>query len=314
MTASLSSANMASMNTDAKTAIGRMVRLLREANGLSQSKLAERAGITYQYLSAVENGKENFTVGILESLANALSVPFPVIIERAFAEEIMPPTTKDEFFFPAAALPPGLTTLGIKEALNETHRILLLINVTLRGVSGRPLSAYIQGNNFSGIVSNILCDSFSRLTAYKQNHDQRYPDLINRDTNGETIAGLEVKTTIQQGKGGESHNGHSGWHVVACYDLDRVSGDICFIHVMFAYLNGHDREDADWKYVGSRVNEETGSQRTETYITNRNGTAKLRHGTVYLDTEKVKYHRWRTSQEVTIPAHSPFAKKSTAKQ
>ena len=301
---------MAPMSTDAKTAIGRMIRQLRESAGLSQGKLAERAGITYQYLSAVENGKENFTVGIIESVAGALGLPFSVLIERAFTDEKLLPTVKDEFFIQETELPPGLTVSGVKAALNETHKIVRLINATLRNVSGRPLSEYIQGNNFSGIVSNILCDSFSRFTSFKHNHDQRYPDLISKDGNGATIAGLEVKTTIRPGKGGESHNGHSGWHVVACYTLDRESGDICFIHVMFAYLNGHDRDDADWKYVGSKVNEETGSQRTETYTTTGVGTAKLRHGTVYLNTDKVNISRWRTTQGIDIPTHSPFARPS----
>jgi transcriptional regulator with XRE-family HTH domain len=297
------------MSTDVKTALGRMIRLLREAEGLSQEKLAERAGITYQYLSAVENGKENFTVGILESVSIALGLQFPDLIVRAFADENLPPTVKDDFFIQEAPLPPGLTIPGIKSALNETHKIIRLINATLRNVSGRPLSSYIQGNNFSGIVSNILCDSFSRFTPFKHNHDQRYPDLVNKGVNDVTLAGLEVKTTIRPGKGGESHNGHSGWHVVACYALDQESGDIRFIHVMFAYLHGHDRDDADWKYVGSKVNEETGSQRTETYVTTGGGTAKLRHGSVYLDTDKVHFARWRTSPQVAIPAHSPFAKR-----
>ena len=176
------------------------------------------------------------------------------------------------------------------------------------------LSAYIQGNNFSGIVSNILCDSFSRLTPYKHNHDQQYPDLILRPTRGLRNAGLEVKTTIRPGKGGESHNGHSGWHVIACYELDKTSGDICFIHIMFANLVGHGRAKADWKYVGSTVNKDTGSQRTETYVTTPGGTAKLRHGTVYLNRQKINVSRWRTSPAVPAPLGSPFKKRPVVKK
>jgi len=55
---------------DAKTTIGRAIRKLRETADLSQEKLAENADITYQYLSAVENGKENFSIGVLESLGS----------------------------------------------------------------------------------------------------------------------------------------------------------------------------------------------------------------------------------------------------
>lgn len=292
----------------AKTAIGRMIRLLREAGGFSQEKLAERAGITYQYLSAVENGKENFTVGILEAISKALNIEMPILIERAYTDPTPIPTVNPKFFITKALLPPQLSTTHVEAALNETHKIIRLINTTLKRVSGRPLSAYIQGNNFSGIVSNILCDSFSRLTSYKHNHDQRYPDLVCRAEDNHTLAGLEVKTTVRPGKGGESHNGHSGWHVVACFSLDRETGDIRFVHVMFADLIGHGKAQADWKYVESKVNKETGSQRTETYVTTPLGTAKLRHGSVYLDTDLVNIIRWRTASYSNTPAHSPFRK------
>lgn len=294
------------MSTDTKATIGRMIRLLRESQGLSQEKLAARAEITYQYLSAVENGKENVSIGILEAISQALDLDFPSLIERAYADPSPIPTVRSDGFIAGAPLPPGLQAAHIEWALNETHRVIRLINTTLKRASGRPLSAYIQGNNFSGIVSNILCDSFSRFTPYQHNHDQRYPDLIYKTEDNQTIAGLEVKSTVRPGKGGESHNGHSGWHVVACFALDRESGDIRFVHVMFADLIGHDKPDADWKYVGSKVNQETGSQRTETYVTTRAGTAKLRHGTVYLDTRRVNIARWRTATTVLAPAHSPF--------
>ena len=297
------------MSTDAKIIIGRTIRQLRESNGLSQEKLAERAGITYQYLSAMENGKENFTIGILEAIARALDIGFPMLIEQAYTDPTPVPTVSRKFFINNTSLPPCLSIDYIELALNETHKVVRLINTTLKSVSGRPLSAYIQGNNFSGIVSNILCDSFSRLTPFKHNHDQRYPDLVCKSENNKLIAGLEVKSTIRPGKGGESHNGHSGWHVVVCFFLDKDSGDIRFVHVMFAELIGHDKPAADWRYVGSKVNEDTGSQRTETYITTSQGTAKLRHGTVYLDTDFINIARWRTSPDVIAPDYSPFKRK-----
>jgi len=155
-------------------------------------------------------------------------------------------------------------------------------------------------------VSNVLCDSFSRLTPYKHNHDQRYPDLVCKTKDNRTVAGLEVKSTIRPGKGGESHNGHSGWHLIACFQLDKESGDIQFVHIMLADLIGHGRPGTDWKYVGSKVNRTTGSQRTETYVTTGAGTTKLRHGTVYLDSDAVCIDRWQISSAVPMPACSPF--------
>lgn len=294
------------MSDSANAVLGRTARTLRESTGLSQEKLAERIGITYQYLSAIENGKENFTVGILESIARAFKLDIPAFIDMAYGDNRPFTAVKAEFFIRNASLPPDMTIAHVAATLNETHKIIRFVNSNLAKISGRPLSAYIQANNFSGIVSNVLCDSFSRLTPYCHNHDQRYPDLVNKMAGGKTIAGLEVKSTIRPGKGGESHNGHSGWHVIACFKLNKANGDILFTHIMFANLIGHDRRNADWKYVGSKVNLKTGSQRTETYTTTPAGTAKLRHGTVYLDTSLIDISRWRTDASRPAPHQSPF--------
>lgn len=293
---------------DAKSSLGKAIRQIRESLRLSQEKLAEDAGITYQYLSALENGKENFSIGILEALAHSLGTSIPPLVALAFNPNPVPPPKVDrKFFIKGVPLPDKLTVQHLEKALNETQGVIRMINATLMQVASRPLSAYIQRNNFSGIVSNILCDSFSRFTPYKHNHHQRYPDLVNTISQHKSI-GLEVKSTIKPGKGGESHNGHSGWHVIACFALDDKNGDIEFVHVMFADFIGHGKPNADWKYVGSSVNVETGSQRTETYTTTPSGTAKLRHGTAYLNTDRVSIQRWRTDQSVIIPPHSPFQK------
>ncbi len=294
---------------DAKTTLGRAIRARREATGTSQEKLAEKADITYQYLSAVENGKENFSIGVLESIARALGADLDELVALAYQLDNPPPKVDPGFFVPRAPYPPGLGVDGLTAALNETQKVIRLLNTTLMKVGGRPLSGFIQRNNLSGIVSNILCDSFSRLTVFKHNHDQRYPDLIFKDKRRARVVGLEVKSTIRPGKGGESHNGHSGWHVVACFELNEENGDIRILHVMFADLVGHGKTGADWTYMRSKVKAETGSQRTETYMTTPAGTAKLRHGTVYLDTTRVDITRWRIAPAIAAPLHSPFQQK-----
>ena len=172
---------------------------------------------------------------------------------------------------------------------------------------GQNLQSLIQGNNFSGLVSNIFSKSMDECSPYKHNHDQKYPDLIYKNCDDGNEVGLEVKTTVNVGKGGESHYGHSGWHVIACYNFVD-SGDIQFVHIMFADINGHQSESPDWNYVGSKVNSATGSRRTETYNTNLKGTTKLRDGSVYLDAEVVTYRRWRQERNGSIPPWSIFAK------
>ena len=76
---------------DAKTVLGRFVRKLREQANLTQEQLAHKSGITYQYLSGLENGRENFSIEILESLGKALRCPLPQLVAGAFAEESTAP-------------------------------------------------------------------------------------------------------------------------------------------------------------------------------------------------------------------------------
>ena len=197
----------------------------------------------------------------------------------------------------------------LEAAINATQSLVSGINGNLLTAGMKTLPEYIQGNNFSGLVSNILCDALNDHSPYKHNSHQEYPDLINPAAKvGGKPAGLEVKSTIQVGKGGESHNGRSGWHLVACFQIEPISGNIRFTHLMFAVLNAHTHAEPDWKYVGSTVNTETGNRRTETYNTSPFGTTKLRDGSAYLDPTAIVFSRWRPKRHGPIPPFSIFAK------
>ena len=296
---------------DAKVIIGRFIRNLREQKKFTQERLAGKTGITYQYLSGLENGRENFSIDILESLSQALACPMPQLIAGAFAPKagVPPPVVKSNYFNSKVPLPPGLKLVDLETAMNAAQRIIAGINANLNSSGAKTLQKYIQGNNFSGLISNIFCDAINDHSAYKHNSHQAYPDLINPSIKGAgKPAGLEVKSTIQIGKGGESHNGHSGWHCVACFAIEPASGNIQFVHVMFAVLNSHSHSEPDWTYVGSRVNTATGSRRTETYNTTLIGTTKLRDGSVYLDPSVVDFKRWHHKRHGPIPHYSIFAK------
>ena len=199
-------------------------------------------------------------------------------------------------------LPEDLTKEQILEALESTQDFFRLIRTS----SGIILSEIIQANNFSGVVSNIFTKKLNDVSPYKSYHDQRYPDLMHETRN----IGLEVKASNKPLKGGEGHNGHSGWHIVVCYQI-LDNGDIEFVHVEIADLVGYELPNADWKYQGSKRNENN-SQRTETYITTNVGTAKLRDGSVYLNPEYVnittslKRNRESIENELPIPPFSPF--------
>jgi len=192
--------------------------------------------------------------------------------------------------------------------MNATQGIVSRINSNLLASGAKPLPEYIQGNNFSGLVSNVFCDGLNDHSPFKHNSDQAYPDLINPSArkSGKPV-GLEVKSTIQIGKGGESHNGHSGWHLIACFQIEPHTGNVRFIHLMFAVLNGHNHPEPDWTYIGSKVNTTTGSRRTEAYNTTLAGTTKLRDGSVFLDPTAVNFKRWRQGRKGAVPRYSIFA-------
>lgn len=200
-------------------------------------------------------------------------------------------------------LPEGLTNDAILTALANTQDFFAMI----RQNAGINLSAIIQSNNFSGIVSNVFTKKLSDISVYHSYHDQRYPDLMHESK----PIGLEVKASNKPMKGGEGHNGHSGWHIVVCYQI-LPNGDIEFTHVEIANLIGYEAQNSDWKYQPSKRNSNE-SQRTETYITTNIGTAKLRDGSVYLNphfvtiTPHLQRNRDKLSAELPIPPFSPFA-------
>ncbi|MBI4240205.1 MAG: helix-turn-helix transcriptional regulator [Candidatus Rokubacteria bacterium] len=59
---------------DKKAALGARIKALRKQQGWSQEQLAERVGISTQYVSNIERGKENPTLDLLLRLAEALRV------------------------------------------------------------------------------------------------------------------------------------------------------------------------------------------------------------------------------------------------
>ena len=65
------------------THFGTAVRNRRIASGVSQEKLAERAGIHPTYMSMIERGIRNPTLDVSARIATALKVGLPRLIEEA---------------------------------------------------------------------------------------------------------------------------------------------------------------------------------------------------------------------------------------
>ncbi|HEV3159668.1 MAG TPA: helix-turn-helix transcriptional regulator [Xanthobacteraceae bacterium] len=74
------------MSEDVRRMVGRNVKRLRIAAGLSQAELAERMGVDRAYVSGLELGQRNPTIVTLWHVAKALGVKV-----RPFFEEEKPP-------------------------------------------------------------------------------------------------------------------------------------------------------------------------------------------------------------------------------
>ena len=129
------------------------------------------------------------------------------------------PTVNPTQFRPSVPRPDGLSMENLREAVNLTQERIFRINLSLIESTGSPLIDYIQSNNYSGIVSNILTDALGEVSSFEKHHDREHPDLKNEDG-----VGLEIKAANRAGKGGESHNGHGGWHLVAGFQHQRRDG------------------------------------------------------------------------------------------
>lgn len=62
--------------------LGGHVNSLRRARNWSQQALADASGLDRTYISAVEHGKQNLTVGAMLKLAEALDVEIPELVSR----------------------------------------------------------------------------------------------------------------------------------------------------------------------------------------------------------------------------------------
>src|SRR5256885_3868783 len=114
---------------DAKAAIGHFVRVLREQKSLTQEQLASKTGITYQYLSGLENGRENFSIDILDSLGKALDCPLPQLVAAAYAPDATASglLVAGKYFRPQVPLPPGMKVSHLEAAMNSTQSIMARI-------------------------------------------------------------------------------------------------------------------------------------------------------------------------------------------
>ena len=93
-------------------AIGRAVRQLRTAAGLTQAELAERAGIAFETVSRVESGREPPSLRTAISLSDAIDVSLDAVVGRVPTPAVRreEPASRDlrKLLATAERLEPGL--------------------------------------------------------------------------------------------------------------------------------------------------------------------------------------------------------------
>lgn len=70
------------MNRELSKKFGERVRTLRNALGLSQEKLAEKAGVHRTYIGMIERGEKNITLSNIEKIASALGVSVDTLFKK----------------------------------------------------------------------------------------------------------------------------------------------------------------------------------------------------------------------------------------
>lgn len=258
-------------NPTFKQALGRLITQLRQEAGLSQEQLALEANIDRSRMSEIENGA-NSTIDTIEKIAHALKLTIGTLVIQA--EDIstgrIAPKANPAYINRNVPLPTGLTHDQVELAMNRTMAILNQIGIN-------PDEGDIQGNIYSGAVSNLMTKSLADVSDFVQNKETKHPDLYNPSLRADDPDyGLEIKATKKPNKGAESHNPGHGWFLIVVYKVIKKQTHI--IQVEIAQLH-YD----DWKIDERREN----SNRTRTARTRENATQKLRENSVYLHPEHV---------------------------
>lgn len=77
--------------------IGNAIKELRKQKGFKQNNFAEMCGLSQSYLSLIEKGKKEPTLGLLKQISSALSMPLPILVFLSLEMDDVANSKKDAF-------------------------------------------------------------------------------------------------------------------------------------------------------------------------------------------------------------------------
>lgn len=77
--------------------IAKAIKQARKKQKLTQSELAESAGLSLAFINQLENGKKSPTLKSLEKISQALGIPFPVLSFLSLDENDIPSEKRSAF-------------------------------------------------------------------------------------------------------------------------------------------------------------------------------------------------------------------------
>lgn len=77
--------------------IGNAIKDLRQQKGFKQTDFAAHCGLSQSYLSAIEKGRKEPTLSILKQIADALSIPTPVLVFFSLDQEDIDMSKREAF-------------------------------------------------------------------------------------------------------------------------------------------------------------------------------------------------------------------------
>jgi transcriptional regulator with XRE-family HTH domain len=70
--------------------VGKRIYYYRKARGLTQARLADKAGVHHTYIGQIERGEKNATIRLLWNISQALEIPITSLFELVEEEHSRP--------------------------------------------------------------------------------------------------------------------------------------------------------------------------------------------------------------------------------